>query len=89
MTTKPGLTCGTCFYFERNGVNQGACFGLPPHPLLVGVQQVVGGQQPLIQAHNPVVPSNFRACSLHKPMLDLSDIDMSRFAPQDNGEKEQ
>lgn len=59
-------TCGTCKHAEivPQDVTQIICYGAPPTPVMMGMQQTVAGQQPMIVAVHPVLTRGEHACSL-------------------------
>lgn len=61
-------TCGTCAFAEMvpQDLNMLVCFGGPPTPAIMGMQQTPLGPQPAIAVIRPQLPRSERACGVWK-----------------------
>lgn len=64
----PAHRCGNCFYASGENVpdpiNWVRCEGLPPTPIVIGMNQTPTGQEPQIILYRPNLPANLKACAL-------------------------
>lgn len=61
-------TCGACHFTMpiRENLQAVLCTGLPPTPVVVGMQQTPAGMQPQIEGIRSPVPRNLPACALFR-----------------------
>lgn len=58
-------TCSNCRYAKFLDIGQIECGGVPPTPVMLGVQQNIAGQpEPMIALFRPKMPSSMAACAL-------------------------
>lgn len=57
-------TCGTCVHAQVNpqDLNMIMCFGAPPTPQIIGMQQTPAGPSPVVTCIRPTLPRKERAC---------------------------
>ncbi len=77
-------TCGNCRWGHEADATHVACFGAPPHPLVVGQRPAPFGRGVQLQFENvrPILLKTEPQCAVHKLRIE---IDLSNLASQGRG----